>query len=574
MTSLLRARCALLSIVLLTITPIAAFGQELRQILPGILGNTVNTIIQQEIQRKYSQPQGSGGSMLYDLYCPGQWINRGSGHVCRCADGSLANMVGNQIVCPSAPAAGQPAEADRAARRSAPEAKPAAEAERARAREAWLAEQRAKDEARKVYESLKRRCLEKNERDACEQAYSYPDAQARDRERIAAQVNRMEQRARAEAEAQARLAAEQQRLAEEQIRAAEKAERQRLREELRQRILATGEQVIGAAMQPKTEPPVQTSASAGPASARVADQTLQAPIESAGPSAQQDGGPENAGIETRARLEREAEHLAGQGFKPTLAKAEGPVARDGDATTRVGLMEGVTYAFVAACVDCRHVQLALLSGDGVALGISPEEAEVVILAGPAPETAEYLIRLSVPGCAASHCHAGFRLLKQERAAPPAPPVAAGAPAVIPEPSPDRSAAASPRPLAPEPRSETAAAAPRSSAKAAKKAASAPETTAAAKTSASIQTAALQTAPAEEKAASGESKAVKSKRDAAAACAVLTSCAEARNTCIRDCRQRKHKSTGCSVGCVQSFELCRDTGEWSSRSCHRVGLAKN
>ena len=42
MTSLLRARCALLSIVLLTITPIAAFGQELRQILPGILGNTVN----------------------------------------------------------------------------------------------------------------------------------------------------------------------------------------------------------------------------------------------------------------------------------------------------------------------------------------------------------------------------------------------------------------------------------------------------------------------------------------------------------------------------------------------------
>jgi hypothetical protein len=135
-------------------------------------------------------------------------------------------------------------------------------------------------------------------------------------------------------------------------------------------------------------------------------------------------GPSAATV--RDKLRREADHVAPQGFVPTLAEVVRDVRTGTWTGIRIGLSHGVEYAFVAACEGCAKVGLILLDDRRQELARSPDEAEVVILNGPAPATADFEVALSVPGCVSDSCTAGMLLLRRGPApaiASPQPPAA-------------------------------------------------------------------------------------------------------------------------------------------------------
>jgi hypothetical protein len=206
----------------------------------------------------------------------------------------------------------------------------------------------------------------------------------------------------------------------------------------------------------------------------------------------------------------------------------------------------VRYAFVAACADCRTVQLGLIDGSGQTLGVTPEKTETVILAGVAPATAEYYIHLSAPGCEAQSCHIGFRVMKLA-SSPPAvatatdasPPVAAAA-HVVPVPvAPNAVAAVTPPP----------------------------------KKNVAPLKAPLKTASLPDPATSAKAPTPSSSSATAPSCSTLQTCGSGRSFCIHSCRQN-NAAPGCAVECQQSFQLCSRTGDWSTRACQRTGLVKN
>jgi hypothetical protein len=145
---------------------------------------------------------------------------------------------------------------------------------------------------------------------------------------------------------------------------------------------------------------------------------LAAAVAAAGGAAAQSGA---GSVDTK--LQRELQHLAAGGFARVGGESIERASKDEPSVVAVELESGVTYAVVAACGEgCDHVEIALFDPAQSLLTRSPEASDVVIVSGPAQQSGVHGIALSVPGCRAAACPAGFVLLRQ--APPPGPPEAA------------------------------------------------------------------------------------------------------------------------------------------------------
>jgi hypothetical protein len=112
------------------------------------------------------------------------------------------------------------------------------------------------------------------------------------------------------------------------------------------------------------------------------------------------------------KLQRESDSLAAARFERVAGSTV--EAKKGEPSVfPVELESGAAYAVVAACGDgCGHVEMALFDPAQSLLYRSPETSDVVIMRGPARQSGVHGIVLSVPGCRAAACPAGFVVLKQ------------------------------------------------------------------------------------------------------------------------------------------------------------------
>lgn len=311
------------------------------------------------------------------------------------------------------------------------------------------------------------------------------------------------------------------------------------------------------------------------------------------------------------RLKAEVDNLSSQDFRPTLANTIREVARDAPASLTIGLTQGIEYAFIATCIDCKKVELILLDGAQTELARSPEDADTVILNGAAPATADFQVSVSVQGCAAARCYAGLAVMRKITTALPA--------------MPQRSVAVAPPPDPPlgnrdaielaksvqtglkrvgcylgnidgnwSAKSSAALMRFNRSTKLSLKT-DVPETDAIA----ALALYKLRVCPSpcsddeiekdgvcaakpiprvEPRKAAVEQKtaavAHPSPTSGGPRCANHeTSCSSARNFCIRNCRER-HQSPRCSLDCQSAFQLCKTSGSWSTTFCKREGLARD
>jgi PAN domain len=133
------------------------------------------------------------------------------------------------------------------------------------------------------------------------------------------------------------------------------------------------------------------------------------------------------------RLATEAAYLRGQGFSSSHRTRFARIVRGRSEPFRIDLTEGVEYALVAACAaECDHVRLVLSNATGP-FAESPEKQAVVILNGAVPETGDYTVALSAPGCQRDNCGVGFVIVR--KAAVTAPAASAPVPAAKSDPVP-------------------------------------------------------------------------------------------------------------------------------------------
>jgi hypothetical protein len=118
--------------------------------------------------------------------------------------------------------------------------------------------------------------------------------------------------------------------------------------------------------------------------------------------------------QVQARILKEAEVLARDGFRPVM-RARIDMTQRSDARRYVVRLEaGATYAMIGACdLDCRHVALEILDDQRQPMTASREEAAVVILSGTPDRAGHYEVELTMPGCRERNCHAGFVVMRRD-----------------------------------------------------------------------------------------------------------------------------------------------------------------
>ena len=393
-------RLVCLALLALLLNPQAASAQNRADIARGIIGGIVGQMIEQGLNE--AAQGGTGGQTMNGLTCPGQWVQQGQGTMCLCPSGLYANYEGGQVICPD------PEGEDRQAAPQLTEAERQEQAEQVR--------------QRKDYTLKRRKCLDKGELEACQQALTFPGAREKERQAMVKKVKGIEERLR--------LALEQVQKA--QALAQEKQRQAALAEQAKTERAAHQAQEAAELKQPLATGAAQTAeqkiADAATQSPSVPEQPVRFEIEQYhGPVFRVDGlqpVPEATGEHAqyvRDRLKTEIDHLAAQGFQPTPAEAVREIAKDKPESLRVGLTMGTEYAFIATCTGCSKVELSLRDPSHIELARSPENAETVILNGAAPVTGEFEIAVGVPGCSTERCFGGMTVL-QKGAKPPANPI--------------------------------------------------------------------------------------------------------------------------------------------------------
>ena len=334
-------RLVCMALLALLLSPQTASAQNRADIARDIIGGIVGQMIERGLNGA-AQGGTGGGQTMYGMTCPGQWVQQGQGTMCLCPNGLYANFEGGQVMCPN------PEGDDR---QSAPQL---TEAERQ--------EQAEQERQRKDYTQKRRKCLDKGELEACQQALTYHGASDKERQAMGKKVKAIEELLR---------------LALEQVQKAQALEQEK------QRQAALAEQAKGE-------------------QAARAAQEAPSPPDATGELPQQ----------VRTRLQTETNHLADQGFQPTPVGAVREIARDKPETIRAGLTMGTEYAFVATCTGCSKVELILRDPNHIELARSPENADTVILNGAAPVSGEFEIAVSVPGCSTERCFGGMNVLRK------------------------------------------------------------------------------------------------------------------------------------------------------------------
>ena len=175
--------------------PFGHRGRE-RAMLIGVLrGGSVVLLILVTVATAAAQP-------FPGLDCPGRWVPYGGGVACQCANGMLANMVGNRVVCPTA----HETQGEREQRERAEQQRVEQERQRIEQREA---RERAEEERSKAELEALRRAEETQER--ARRASQEAERQRAEKERLAREVAEREQaaeRARKEREQEERRLAE------------------------------------------------------------------------------------------------------------------------------------------------------------------------------------------------------------------------------------------------------------------------------------------------------------------------------------------------------------------------------
>ena len=124
------------------------------------------------------------------------------------------------------------------------------------------------------------------------------------------------------------------------------------------------------------------------------------------------------------RLAKEVGFLKNQGFDSADQTRFSALEKGRAESFRADLTAGVDYARVAACgLACDHVRMELSNASG-ALAESPEKQPVVILNGAVPETGNYVVTLSAPGCQQDACGVGLTIVRKATPASPTPPAPA------------------------------------------------------------------------------------------------------------------------------------------------------
>jgi len=113
------------------------------------------------------------------------------------------------------------------------------------------------------------------------------------------------------------------------------------------------------------------------------------------------------------RLDKEAGHLAENGFKPTDGDRVSIVDKDGSEEFRIELETGIDYAFIAVCgYDCSQVEMGLLNEKQERLAVSTDKGAVVILNGSIPTSGTHTVTVSAPGCNYIFCGVGLTVMRK------------------------------------------------------------------------------------------------------------------------------------------------------------------
>jgi hypothetical protein len=238
-------------------------------------------------------------------------------------------------------------------------------------------ERAEQEKLRKAFGQDRRQCLDKSDLDACQRALaSTVEASTKERNALLKKTKALEQ-----------TAMEVQRQAQEQ-----EAEAQRQ---------------AAAAQQQQAAPPEAAGSQAS--NSPVADAASDVRVVGQWPASDVTGP---IAIGVRDRMKLEIEHLSAQGFRPTPVEVIREIAKNDPTTIKVGLNEGIEYAFIAACAECSKVELILRNGEQIELARSPEAADTVILNGSPPATGDYEIVVGTPGCSSEKCFGGLIILRK------------------------------------------------------------------------------------------------------------------------------------------------------------------
>jgi hypothetical protein len=117
----------------------------------------------------------------------------------------------------------------------------------------------------------------------------------------------------------------------------------------------------------------------------------------------------------QARLAHVVEYLRPQGYIQSALEAHDRVAAHTSKRYSVHLVSGVGNAIVAACdSNCDHVEVVLYDYQGKPLGPpTPDKQDLVIMKGNPQYSGLHEVEITVPGCHASECEVGIKVLLQQ-----------------------------------------------------------------------------------------------------------------------------------------------------------------
>jgi hypothetical protein len=324
--------------------------------------------------------------------------------------------------------------------------------------------------------------------------------------------------------------------------------------------------------------------------------------------------------DVRTNLGTELQHLSSQNYKQASGEVLASIERGTAKRFPLQLEAGRKYAIVGACDrNCDHVQLSLFDTAGAQLVTSPDKQSVVIIGGAPAVAGSYTLELAAPGCKEKVCQAGFIVNRYE--------ISAAAPngdgVFVAHVSSERSREEAlatygrlkeqaPGALAnKEAMIETVDLGPRGiwhrlrigpvmsegevltlcgvikasghdycsaqlfeSTNDTGLASPGDQASLGVPSDKSVRRRDPQLRPADTKAKTiGKPEQETQPTSGGRRCTnVETSCSGARRYCIHNCAQRK-TSARCSIDCVQAFNLCMETGAWSTFYCSRTGLAQ-
>jgi len=112
--------------------------------------------------------------------------------------------------------------------------------------------------------------------------------------------------------------------------------------------------------------------------------------------------------QVKAKMDRAEKILIGDGFERTHDRHYAKVKTDKTEESVLTLKQDVDYAIVTVCDnDCTNVDAKIFNKDNQELDMDTTGDDFPVLDIRPPETGEYKIVISVPGCSARRCTIGI-----------------------------------------------------------------------------------------------------------------------------------------------------------------------